>query len=515
MSLVSHSKPKLSRLRHRLAHQSDLVILIVIAAFRLALHTFTNQNYGFHRDELAFVDDAKHLAWGYVAYPPVTPFIARIELILFGPSLPGIRFFAALAQSIAMILSGLMAKQLGGSRRAIVLAAVAMAIAPLSLAAGALFQYVSFDFLWWVLIAYLMIRLIKSDDPRWWLAIGATIGLGMLTKYTIAFYVAGIVVGVLLTSTRRHLVSPWLWAGVAISLLVFLPNLIWQLHHNFISIEFLQSIHKRDVANGRANDFLLDQIKICINIFTLPLVVAGLYFYLVSDGRRYRILAWMFILPLILFFVARGRGYYMAAAYPMLISSGAVLWDSWFRSLTLRWYRAASALTWSALAIGGALAFVVAVPVAPVNSRLWKIVSGLNNDFKEEIGWPELVQTTATVYRSLPQEDQQGAGILTGNYGEAGAINLYGSEYGLPGAISGVNSYWLRGYGNPPPQTVIVLGLSNQTVHRLFESCELAGHISNKYGVMNEETMDHPDIFVCRRLRQSWDEFWKTARHYG
>ncbi|HXV41973.1 MAG TPA: glycosyltransferase family 39 protein, partial [Anaerolineae bacterium] len=178
---------------------SDLGILILLALLRLCLHILTNNQYGFHRDELATLDDARYLALGYVAYPPVTPFIARVALELFGPSLVGVRLFSALAQSSAMVLAGLMARELGGARLAQIVTALAVAIAPISLIQGALFQYVSFDYLWWVLIAYLTIRLLKSEDPRWWLGIGVVIGLGMMTKYTMIFLVAGIIGGVILT----------------------------------------------------------------------------------------------------------------------------------------------------------------------------------------------------------------------------------------------------------------------------------------------------------------------------
>src|SRR5271157_5877055 len=175
---------------------NDLAVLVLWATAGVLLHTVTNGQYGFHRDELATLDDARSLAWGYVAYPPVTPFIARIALELFGPWLAGVRFFAALAQAVALVLTGLMARELGGERRAQIVAALAVAVAPVSLAAGALFQYVSFDYLWWVTIAYLTIRLLKSEDPRWWLPLGAVVGLGMMTKYTIVFLVAGMIAGI-------------------------------------------------------------------------------------------------------------------------------------------------------------------------------------------------------------------------------------------------------------------------------------------------------------------------------
>ena len=189
---------------------------------RTGLSTFTGGRYGFHRDELATLDDARHLAWGYVAYPPITPFFARVSLTIFGTSLVGFRFFAAIAQALAVVLTGLMARELGGGRGAQQVAAVAAI--PFCLAGGALMQYVSFDYLCWVLTAYFVVRLLASENPRWWLAIGCSIGLGMMAKYSMGFFALGIVAGVLLTDARRYLASKWLWYGVVLSVLVFLPN---------------------------------------------------------------------------------------------------------------------------------------------------------------------------------------------------------------------------------------------------------------------------------------------------
>jgi hypothetical protein len=500
----------------RLWQDTDFAILAVLALIAVLLHTLTSGQYGFHRDELATLDDARYLAWGYVAYPPVTPFIARVALQLFGPALAGVRFFAALAQGAALVLAGLMARQLGGGRAAQIVAALSVAIAPVSLAAGTLFQYVSFDYLWWVAVAYLVIRLLKSDDPRWWLAIGAVIGLGMMTKYTMVFLVAGVMAGVLLTPARRYLRSPWLWCGVALSLTVFLPNFIWQVQHGFISLDFLSHIHARDVRIGRTQNFLIDQLLIAANPFTVLLWVPGLYyFFFASDGKRYRPVGWMFAVPLVLFIVAKGRGYYMAPAYPMLLAAGAVLEEKAVASLTAGWSRLLRGYTCGALAVGGVLAIAVVLPVAPVNSSWWKVANRVNEDFREEIGWPELVETVAGIYASLPAEERAHAGILAGNYGEAGAIDLYGPAHGLPKAISGINSYWLRGYGDPPPGTLIVVGISREFLERNFESCALAGHVTNRYGVENEETTRHQDLFVCRQLRQPWPVFWKQFQYYG
>lgn len=491
-------------------------LLILLALLRFLLHLLTNGQYGFHRDELATLDDARYLAWGYVAYPPLTPFIGRVALELFGPSLVGVRFFSALAQCVAMVLAGLMSRELGGSRVAQVVTALAVAIAPISLLQAALFQYVSFDYLWSVVIAYFVIRLLASGNPRWWLGIGVFIGLGMMTRYTMAVFVAGIVGGVVLTRARRYLASPWLWAGVALSLLIFLPNLVWQVRHNFISLEFTSSIHARDIRIGRTEGFLIEQFFVSANLFTIPLWAAGLYYYFFSrTGARYRMLGWMYLIPFILFLAVLGRSYYLAPAYPMLIAAGAVTWERWRVSLPVRAARLVGGVTWGALVFGAVLGGAMMLPIAPVNSAWWSFVSEAHDNFVEEIGWPELVKTVNEIYTALPAAERAQTGILAGNYGEAGAINLYGPVYGLPEAISGINSYWLRGYGDPPPQTLIVLGYPRSGAERLFGRCELAGRITNPYNVENEETRDSPDIFICRGPRQPWPVLWQNLKHFG
>jgi hypothetical protein len=491
---------------------SDIAVLTYVALGTLIAQQLAGGRFGFHRDELATLDDARHLAWGYIAYPPITPFFGRISLALFGTSLRGFRVFAALAQAVAVVLTGLMARELGGSRGSQLVAAAAAI--PFCLASGALMQYVAFDYLFWVLTAYFVTRLLKSEDPRWWIAIGSTIGLGMMAKYTMGFFAIGIVVGAVLTKTRRHLAGKWLWIGVCLSVLIMLPNLIWQIQHHFISLDFLHHIHERDVRIGRAKGFLPDQLKLTLLAF--PLWLAGLYFYFASKaGERFHMLGWMYAVPLVLFIVAKGRGYYLAAAYPMLYAAGSVWGEERLRSLSRSWTGAVRALIWTALAADIVLAAAVAIPPATINSPLWKFASKNNGDLVEELGWPELVQTIDQIRDSLPAEDRAHLGIMAGNYGEAGAIDLYGPPLGLPPAISGINSFWQHGYGNPPPETLIVVGLSRSFLGRNFASCRIAGHYPNFYGIQNEEARDHPDIFVCHGLRQSWPDFWKDFQYYG
>ncbi len=491
-------------------------ILVLFSLGALVLFTLTNRQYGFHRDELAFLDEGRHLAWGFVEYPPLTPFIAHIAYKLFGPSLVGLRSFAALSVSLIILLSGLIAGELGGSRWAQGITAWAVAIAPMALTNASLFTYMTFDYLWCVLIAYLIIRLIKSENPRWWLGIGGVIGLGMMTKYNMAFFVGGIVAGVVFTPMRRYLKSPWLWGGVVLALLIFLPNLIWQIHHHFISLQFLSSIRARAIQLGRTKTYLLDQFYICTNIATIVLWINGFRFYWVNhEGRQYRILGWVYLVPFVLYFIVKGKGYYLSPAYPMLLAAGTCLAEKRLDSLKGARLRKRLVSLYSGLIIGGIVAMGLSLPLAPINSVWWNLVNKVNPELREEIGWPELVHTVADIRDTLPLEERTHVGILAGNYGEAGAINLYGPSYGLPQAISGVNSFWLRGYGNPPPQTLIVIGLSREDTEKIFENCTLAGHSSNRYGVQNEETKEHPDIFICRKLRKPWQEFWKSFRYFG
>ncbi len=491
----------------------DVAILVYLAIATVIVHVLTGGRYGFHRDELATLEDSRHLAWGYPAYPPLTPLFGRLSLLLFGTSLAGFRFFSSVAQAVVLVLTGLMARELGGGRGAQLVAAAAAA--PFCIGAGALMQYVSFDGLFWVLTAYFVLRLLKSDDPRWWIAIGCVIGLGLQTKYTMLFFVAGLIVGVSATQARRYLAGKWFWYGVATALLIFLPNFLWQAQHGFVSLAFLRHIHEHDISIGRTKGFLPDQLKLTLLAF--PLWVAGLGFYFFSrPAARYRALGWMYAVPLLLFVIAKGRGYYLAAAYPMLFAAGSVWGEQWLRSLRRPWAATVRGLAWAALTFNVAVAAAFALPLAPVNSAWWKIESKVNGDLREEMGWPELVETVAGIRDSLPSQDRARLGILAGNYGEAGALNLYGPKYGLPRAISGINSFWQRGYGDPPPQTLILVGISRRFMDRNFTGCELAGHTWNRYRVENEETQDHPDIFVCRGLLdQSWPEFWKNFQYFG
>jgi hypothetical protein len=488
------------------------LVPVAIAAAVALVHLLTNHNYGFHRDELQVLSDARHLDWGFVPYPPLTPFVERIGMAIFGFSLTGLRVFSVIAQALAIVVTGLIARELGGGRLAQVTVALAVALSPLPLFEGTEFQYTTFDYLWWVLIAYFVIRLLKTEDPRWWLAIGATVGVGLLTKYTICFLVAGILAGLLVTSARRYLLSGWFWGGALLAFLIFLPNLAWQIRHDFISLHFLRHIHARDVRQGRTDGFLRDQFLICANLFAAPLWITGLVSFL--RNQRYRMLAWMYLVPFALFFIGKGRGYYLAGAYPVLMAMGAAAGERWVEALSRGWRRTVEAVFFTGLAACGLYICALVLPIAS-SGKLRDFALANNGDLREEIGWNELVTTVAGIRDSLPPEQRQHVGVLVSNYGEQGAVEILGQPYHLLVPISMTNSAWLRGYPDPPPSTLIVLGFSRAQADRAFTSCQPAGHNGNPYGIKNEESEDHPDIFVCGGPRLGWAAFWEEYQAFG
>lgn len=496
-------------------HKTNLMILLVLACCGTLVHILLNGQYGFHRDELDFIMNARRLDWGYVSYPPVTPFFARVGLELFGESLRGLRVLPAIAQGIVMVLAGLMARDMGGKRTAEIMTAIAVFIAPVSLMGGTLIMYFAFDYLWWIVVAFFLVRLLITDDPRYWLGIGAGIGFGMLTKYTMAFLVIALGVALLLTPARKYLRSRWLYLGAALAFLIFLPNLIWQLQHDFISMKYLAAIHARDIEWGRADDFLPKQLYETTNPLTLPLWTTGLIVCLVGASmKRFRLLGWMFIAVFVLFLASRGRSYYTAAAYVALLAAGAVWLEGWLERLPGKRRQLGFGLLWAMLVVGGVIGIVLIKPIAQINSPLWDITSGVNEEVVEMVGWQDLTAQVADIFASIPENEKPRTVILTGNYGEAGALDLYGKEYGLPRVITGGNSYWYRGYGEPEPETVIVVGFDGSYAGQFFRSCKYSGMVTNPYGVKNEESTRHTGLYVCREPRAPWSELWQKMQWF-
>jgi 4-amino-4-deoxy-L-arabinose transferase-like glycosyltransferase len=474
-----------------------------MAALVLAVHLATNGLYDFHRDSLYYLDSARHPAWGYVDYPPVTPAIARFSLWVFGPSVWGLRLWPSIAGAVMVVLAALIARELGGGRTARLLAALGAATSLVLLGANWLFQTVTFDELVWLTTLLIAARLLRTGDRRLWIALGLAIGIGLETKYTVIGLIVGMVVGTLATKLRHDLATPWPWFAVALSLLIFLPNLLWQAGNDWPSVQYTFNHKSTQSVDFSPLTFLVQQLAL-IGPVAIPIWIAGLYWLLVSPARRMLGIAAATAFVLYLFV---GKSYYVGPLHPFLLAAGACAVESW----TLRrrpWVRpmVAAALTLQALVL-----LPLALPVLPEPLMARSFLAQARTDFAATVGWHDLVAQVDTIYRGLSPQDQATAVILANNYGEAGAINTYGHPMGLPEAVSGELSYY---YWKPSSLDgpVITIGLDPAFLLTLFNRCDPAGTVSNSYQLNNEEY--GAPLMVCRLPKLPLDQLWPRLKAF-
>ncbi|HEX6034747.1 MAG TPA: hypothetical protein VFY83_09950, partial [Anaerolineales bacterium] len=243
--------------------------------------------------------------------------------------------------------------------------------------------------------------------------------------------------------------------------------------------------------------------------------IAGLIWYFRNEsGKRYRMIGWMYVIPFLIYLLTQGRSYYLAPTYPMLTAAGAVVWQGWIDRLSVQMRRVVQGMTWAGIVIGAVISGALALPIAPINSPVWNITSEVHDTFTEQIGWHEMIETVAGIYANLPEAEKSQTGIFAGENDEAAALNLFGPAYGLPKAMSGSDTFWLRGYVKPPPENLIVVGYSREELDTVFEQCEVAGTVTNPYGVEND-LRDPPNIFVCRGLRVPLPEIWDRVKRFS
>ena len=491
------------------ASRSDLSTAFVVAGGVLVFHAALSGRYGFHRDELYYLAAGRHPALGYVDQPPLVPLLARAITAVAGNHLWPLRLAAGAVHAAVVILAAMIARELGGGRRALALSALATATAPLLLASGGLFQTVLFDQLWWALTLLLVVRLLADRaDPRWWLAVGGAFGLGLETKWTIGLLGLGLAAGFVATPEgRRQLHSPWLAAGVAVALALWLPNLVWQGLNGWPTVEF----GRNNNAGARHEDgrvgFLLQQI-VLVGPLALPLAGGGLVWL----WRRspWRILAVMVASVALVLVVLGGKAYYLGPTYVLAFAAGSVAAERWAGADPRRWHTVIGAL-----ALNGLIPLAAVAPVAPIDAYA-AAFHDLNDELGEQVGWPEMVDQVARVATVLPADEQAGLRVITASYGEAAAIDLYGPARGLPPgtALSAHNSYadWWPDDGSPRG-AVIFVRYPRATVERYCDALGPVAIVSNPWEVPNE--VAGAPMLVCHRMRVSPQTLRDSLRHYG
>ena len=484
------------------ANRGEVAAVVGLALAVLALHLATNAQYDFHRDSLYYLDSARHPAWGYVDYPPVTPTIARFSLWLFGASVWGLRLWPSLGGAVMVVLAALIARELGGGRAARLLAALGAATSLVLLGANWLFQTVTFDQVVWLSALLVFARLVRTGDRRLWLAIGVAIGVGLETKYTVIALALGVAAATVFTRLRRDLVTPWPWAAIAIALVIFLPNLVWQVANGWPSVEYTLNHKSAQSVDFSPLTFLSDQLAL-IGPIAIPVWIAGMW-WLWRDSAR-RALGWAAAVPFVVYLFV-GKSYYVGPLHPFLLAAGACAIEG-FTATRRSWVRPATAI---ALTVQALVLLPIALPVLPEAAMARSSLPALRKDFADTVGWHDLVSQVAAVYRSLPADERAQAVIITDNYGEAGAINTYGAAAGLPTAYSGQLTYW---YWKPPRLDVVVaVGIDPSFLSTLYATCTQVGTITNSYGLRNEEYGKPLD--VCTGPKLGLDDLWSRLRAF-
>jgi 4-amino-4-deoxy-L-arabinose transferase-like glycosyltransferase len=483
--------------------RSEAAVIGSVALVVVALHLVTNALYGFHRDELYYLDSARHLALGYVDYPPVVPLIARLSLWLFGTSVWGLRLWPTLAAGAMVVLAAMIARELGGGRVARMLAAVGAATGLVLLGANWLFQTVTFDQLVWLVCIWLVARLVRTGDRRLWTAIGAAIGVGLETKYTILGLVAGLLAGVALTPLRRDLRTRWPWLGIGAAVLLFLPNLTWQISNGWPSLDYTVNHHAAQAVDFAPLSFLGDQLSL-IGPLAIPVWVAGLWWLLAGAGRRVIGIAAAVAFAV---FLLVGKGYYIGPLDPVLLAAGACAIEQWTAERR-RWLPRATA---AALILQAVVLLPIAIPLLPEATMARSSLASIRTDFADTVGWDDLVGQVALVYDGIGPTQRAATTILTNNYGEAGAVDTLGASLGLPEAHSGELSYY---YWKPASLTgpVIAVGFAPAFLGTLFEGCSQVATVTNRYGRHNQE-FGSP-IALCTRPRLPLAQLWAQLKSF-
>ncbi|MBF5046256.1 glycosyltransferase family 39 protein [Aggregicoccus sp. 17bor-14] len=494
-----------------------------VALAALALHLATNGRYGFFRDELYFIACGQRLAWGYVDQPPLIALVSRLSSALAGDSVGLFRLPAALAHTGLVLLTARLARALGGARPAALLAGVAVAVAPVLVVGGHLLTMNSFEPLLWTGAALLLVRLLQAETPRTgtWAALGLVVGVGLLNKYSMAFWTVALVAGLLATPSRRVLATRVFLLALGLALLCVLPNLYWQASRGFPMLELLRAGQAGKNAPFSVGNFLGQQLLL-IGPLAAPLWLAGLAALLAwRPLRPYRALGVGFVAVLLVMVVLKAKTYYLAPAFPLLLAAGGV----WAEARLPRLARGA------VVALVGLTGLAVAplgIPVLPVDTFVrYQAALGvqpprdenhqfnaLPQHFADQFGWPELVDAVAGAVGKLSPEERSRAGIFVQNYGEAGALEWLGRNRGLPPVLSGHNTYFLWGRRGVTGEVVLVVGEGDvEQLRTLCREVTLVGRVPRVENAMPYEQA--LTIHLCRGLHPPLAELWPKVKNYN
>ncbi len=494
---------------------STTALLAYLASADFIGHMIFAGNYGYFRDELYYiVSGTQHLSLGYVDFPPMIAYVAALLNLFTNDSLVSIHFLPAVTEAVLVVISGLIARELGGGRRAQLLAAVSTLFTLAFLAFGSIFTPDFLDSLWWPLLAYVVIRTVRRRRPRLWVIAGLIIGVGLLTKLTLFFFVGALLASFLaIPSARQYLRSKWIVSGGLLSVAFLLPMIYWNAVSGWPMAHFYLEF-RGDVSGGGPISFLYTQLAL-MSFLNVPIFLIGLYFYLKSsEGSQLRAFGLAYVLLCLFMTVLNMKPYYLAPIYPVLYAGGALVIErsSISRKRVFRWFGSRPYI--ACLAVIALLLSPIAMPILPpptvINS--YGVGDYQVSPLPDRFGWSGLVTNLSIAYDGLPASLRSQACIFTSNYGEASAVNFFGGTLGLPKAISGHNNYYVWGPGSCTGQVLITIGIPLSTMQRAYTNVTLLMTNECSFCISYERVLP---VYLCTNPNfTSLASQWPSVRHY-
>jgi 4-amino-4-deoxy-L-arabinose transferase-like glycosyltransferase len=491
----------------------------LVAVIKLLLHLYAGRHYGYFVDELYYLACADHLAWGYVDQPPLIALIARVTRLTLGDSLPAIHLLPAIAGAFKVLLAAMIARELGGRRIAQTLAALAALVAPGFLALDNWMSMNAFEPLFWLGCALIVMRIIRTGNMRLWLWFGLLAGVGLENKHSMLIFGFALIAGLLLSPQRSVMRSGWFWSGGLIALLIFLPNLLWNLQHHFPFLELQENIRRSGRNVGLTPLSFFGQEIVTLLPLTAPIWIAGLWRLYRS---QYRALASAWAIAAVLIVALNPRMYYLYPAFPLLFGAGGFAFEEW---MARPWPRRVGVAYAAVMVAMGVVVSPTVVPVLPPETYIRYAAAihiqqpriethemgPLPQLYADQFGWEEMTASVARAFHELPPGVQAKTAIYGQNYGQAGAIDLFGPRYGLPKAISGHQNYFFWGPRGYTGESMIVMGDRQDRLAERFATVRKVGRVEHPYSMPYE----HIDVFYCRGLKQPLAELWPQVKSWN
>lgn len=498
------------------------IAVYAIAAFAFILQMWAGSNYGIFRDEFYYIECAMHPDLGYVDHPPFSILKLTAWISLFGDSQTSIRVVPSLLFSLLIILTSLIAVQFGGSRMSAVIAALAVFSCPQYLGITGFYSMNSFELIFWAILTVIVAAMIKGMDKRYWMLYGIVLGFGLMNKFSIGLFAVALIVALLVSPMRKDLVNRYFIAAYMIAFVIFLPFIIWNYSNGFPTLEFMRNAALYKNVNMGIADFFTEQLLIMGPVNLLVWISGLVSLLLMKRMAEFRTFAYVFVISFLILAVQSSKPYYLAGAFIPLMAAGSVAISSTGKGLLNRFISYVMA---ALLIAGAALLSPLAIPVLQPEAFIeYSTALGLSpkaaerqemgllpQHFADRFGWKELTGIVSGAFNSLSEDEKSSVIIYADNYGEAGAVNYYGRDVGLPRAVSGHNNYWLWGPGVDSATVLIIIGGDLDGHTEVFDEVTEFGKTSNRYSMPYENNLP---VYIARKPKHALKTVWKDLRKY-